>query len=301
MDKRIIINKNKKTIITKNNFKNLFKNEKIVRICGIHNALIAMLAQEAGFDGLWLSSFEIHASCRLPDADILSIPDYSDVINKIADRVSIPIMVDGDCGGGSPINTIRMVREYEKNGAGGICLEDNTYPKRCSFYGNSKRKLENPKKHAAKIRAACDNRLNDSFMVIARIESLIIGDSVKKAIERANIYAEAGADAILIHHKGESPDKIFEFSALMNNKIPLVCVPTTYNSVTEKELIHNGFKMVIYANCSIRAVVKVLQDVFKTIIDKKTLSSVNNKIVPMSEIFKLIALEDFYDNEKKYM
>ena len=170
MEKRLLINKNQREIITKNNFIKLFKSKKIIRLCGVHNALISMLAQEAGFDGVWLSSFEAHASCRLPDADILSIPDYSDIINKISDRISIPILVDGDCGGGSPINTIRMVREYEKNGAFGICLEDNIYPKRCSFYDNEKRKIENPKKHAHKIRAACDNKLNESFLIVARIE-----------------------------------------------------------------------------------------------------------------------------------
>jgi len=300
MEKRLIINNDKKEIITKNSFQEILKNNKITRLCGVHNALISMLAQEAGFDGLWLSSFEAHASCRLPDADILSIPDYSDIINKISDRVSIPILVDGDCGGGSPINTIRMVREYEKNGAFGICIEDNIYPKRCSFYDTEKRILENPKKHSAKIRAACDNRLNETFLVVARIESLIVGESVKSAVERANIYIDAGADAILIHHKGENPTPIFDFSSKLKKDIPLVCVPTTYNTVSEQDLIDNGFKIVIYANCSIRAIVKTLQNIFKTIIDKQTLSSVVDDISPMSEIFRLVAVEDFYNNEKKY-
>jgi phosphoenolpyruvate phosphomutase len=300
MKQRLIINKNEKEIIIKKSFKELLECNKITKLCGVHNALIALLAQEAGFDGLWLSSFEVHASCRLPDADILSIPDYSDIVNKISDRVSIPMIVDGDCGGGSPINTIRMVREYEKNGALGICLEDNLYPKRCSFYDTEERKLEIPKKHAAKINAACNNRLDDSFLVIARIESLIIGEDVNKAIERANIYIDAGADAILIHHKGEDPSQIFEFSSLFKKNTPLVCVPTTYNIVTEKELIDNGFKMVIYANCSIRAIVKILQEVFKTIVDKKTFSSVNDKISSLSEIFRLVGVSDFYNNEKKY-
>jgi len=298
MNKRLVSDRNKKD--KKNEFKDLFKTKKMVKICGVHNALVSMLSQEAGFNGIWLSSFEIHASCRLPDADILSIPDYSDAINKIADRVSIPILVDGDAGGGSPINTIRMIREYEKNGASGICIEDNKYPKRCSFYSNVKRELENPKIHALKIKAACENRINDSFLIMARTESLIVGNTVEDAVYRANLYADAGAEAILIHHKGETPDPIFEFSNKFKNRLPLVSVPTTYNSVTEQQLIDNGFNMVIYANYGIRAIVKTLQQVFKKIYENKNLSCANNDVVPMSEIFRIVAVEELTANEKRY-
>jgi len=300
MNKRLIIDKDKKEIIIKNNFKNMLKTKKMIKLCGVHNALISILAQEAGFDGVWLSSFEVHCSCRLPDADILSIPDYSDAINKIADRISIPILVDGDAGGGSPINTIRMIREYEKNGAAGICIENNKYPKRCSFYSNSKRELEDPRKHSLKIKAACENRINDDFLVVARIESLIVGNTVEDALYRANLYADAGAEAILIHHKGETPLPIFEFSNKFKNKLPLISVPTTYNSVTEKTLTDNGFNMVIYANYGIRAIVKSLQKVFKKISESGTLSCANDDVVPMSEIFRIVAVEELNYNEKKY-
>ena len=301
MSKRLIMENGEKRIIEKKTFKQLFENKKIVRLCGTHNAIISSLAEEAGFEGVWLSSFEAHASCRLPDADILSISEYADMINKISDRISIPILVDGDCGGGGPINTMRMVREYEKNGAAGICIEDNKYPKRCSFYDTKIRELENPKFHSAKIRAACDNRINEDFLIVARTEALIVGKSVSEAIDRSYQYVDAGADAILIHHKGENADKIFEFSFKFKKDIPLICVPTIYNSVTEKELIENKFKIVIYANCAIRGIVKKIQEIFKKIIDNETLSSVNDEIVPLSEIFRIVAVEELYKNEKKYI
>ena len=116
MDKRLTISEGKRKIISKSSFKDLFSEKEIVRLCGVHNALIATIAEESGFEGVWLSSFEAHASCRLPDADILTVSDYSHMSNQITDRISIPMLIDGDAGGGSPINTIRMVREYEKMG-----------------------------------------------------------------------------------------------------------------------------------------------------------------------------------------
>jgi len=300
MDRRLIIDKGNRTFIHRKDFKSLLKSGKIVRLCGACNALIATIIEEAGFEGVWLSSFEAHAACRLPDADILTVSDYSEFCNKISDRISIPILVDGDAGGGSPINTIRMVREYEKNGAFGVCIEDNKYPKRCSFYDGFKRELEDPHYHALKIRAACDNKIKDDFLIIARTEALIVGNGVDDALYRAKIYAAAGADAILIHHKQNDPTQIFQFSEKFKQEIPLVCVPTMYNQVTEKQLVDNGFSMVIYANYGIRSIVKTLQNVFDKIAKSGTLSSANEDVVDLSEIFRLIGVEDLRQNEIKY-
>jgi phosphoenolpyruvate phosphomutase len=274
-----------------------------VRLWGVNNALSAMLVEEAGFEGCWLSSFEAHASCRLPDADILSIADYADLCSKISDRISIPLIMDGDAGGGSPINTIRMVREYQKSGASGICIEDNCYPKRCSFY-DGKRALESPARHAAKIRAICDNRLSDDFFVIARTEALIAKMPVEEAVIRAVVYAKAGADAVLIHHKGKTPDPIFEFAKRfrmeVGSGVPLICVPTTYNQVTEDELVKNGFSIVIYANYGIRSAVKAMQRTLAKVAEGRTLSAGNDEVVPMPDIFRLVGLDDLNANEKKY-
>ena len=296
---RILVTDEGKKIVRRKTIKELLKNDRITRLCGAHDALTAQIVENFGFESIWVSSFETHASCRLPDADILTVSDYSQVCNKIADRVSLPIIMDGDAGGGSPINTIRMVREYEKNGASGISIEDNRYPKRCSFYGGVKRELEDPKVHAMKIRAACDNRISNDFCIIARTEALIVGNGIDDAIYRADAYADAGADAILVHHKGTEPNPIFEFSRRFK-RLPLVCVPTTYNTVTEKELYENGYSIVIYANCGIRATVKVIKNILSRIAETGTLSSVEDSIVDMKEIFELIGLEDLQRNEKKY-
>ena len=137
------------------NIKELLQGEETALICGASNAMIAKLAENAGFDGIWLSSFELHAWNRFPDASILNVADYADAISKMSDRVDIPILFDADEGGPSAINTIRMAREYSKSGAWGMCIEDNPSPKRCSFYG-MKKEMEKIPTMVGKIRAAIE-------------------------------------------------------------------------------------------------------------------------------------------------
>src|SRR5215212_2394019 len=181
-------------------------------LIGVHNALGAKIAEESGADGLWISSFEVHTAARLPDADILGTQDYVNVIAQIVDRVAIPVLVDGNAGGGNAINTIRLVREFEKAGARGMCIEDNPFPKRCSFYDGMQDGLEATDTFCGKIQAAVEKRLEPGFGVIARVEALNKGLGLEVALERAKRYAAAGADGILIHHKGSDADPVLDFA-----------------------------------------------------------------------------------------
>ena len=192
--------------------------------CGAANAMLAKLAENAGFDAVWISSFEMHAWNRLPDASILNSTDYADAIGKVADRVNIPILVDSDEGGPSAINTIRMAREYSKVGAMGMCIEDNPSPKRCSFYG-MKKQLEKPEITIGKIRAAIEKNNKPEFAVLARTEALIQGHGHEVALERAKMYTDAGCDGFLIHSKSKTPDEVMIFAEkyhAANIKTPLV-------------------------------------------------------------------------------
>ena len=270
--------------------------------CGASNPLIAKLAENAGFDAVWLSSFEMHAWNRLPDASILNVADYSDAINKISDRVEIPILVDADEGGPSAINTIRMAREYSKAGAWGMCIEDNPSPKRCSFYG-MKAELERPEIMVGKIKAAVEKNSRDGFAVIARTESLIQGHGFDVALERAKMYTAEGIDGFLIHNKNSTPDEVLKFAEKYHAaglETPLVCVPTTYNQITTKQLQNAGFSLAIYANHSVRATVKVLEHMFGEITSENTLSAGNAYAVPMTDIFNLIAVDEMKENQKRY-
>lgn len=276
--------------------------ENVSLFCGASNALIAKLAENAGFDGVWLSSFEMHAWNRFPDASILNVADYSDAVNKIADRVNIPILVDADEGGPSAINTIRMAREYSKAGAWGMCVEDNPSPKRCSFYG-MKKELEKSSITVGKIRAALEKNNKDNFAVIARTEALIQGLGLDVAIDRAKAYTEAGCDGFLIHNKNKTPDEVFRFAERYHNEgieTPLVIVPTTYNQITVDQMQNAGISVAIYANYSVRATVGVVEKMFKNIISSETLSAGNDFVVPMAKIFDLIAVDEMKENQEKY-
>lgn len=285
------------------NIKQLLEDKENVSLfCGASNALIAKLAENAGFDGVWLSSFEVHAWNRFPDASILNVADYSDAISKISDRIDIPILVDADEGGPSAINTIRMAREYSKAGAWGMCIEDNPSPKRCSFYG-MKKELEKTKTTVGKIKAAVEKNNKEGYAVIARTEAPIQGKGIDVAMERAKAYTDAGCDGFLIHNKNSTPDEVLRFAERYHRNgitTPLVIVPTTYNQITVQQMKDAGVSLAIYANYSVRATVNILQEMFTQIIDGGTLSAGNDKVVPMSTIFDLIAVDELKENQEKY-
>jgi phosphoenolpyruvate phosphomutase len=272
-------------------------------LMGVHNALGAKIAEESGAEGLWVSSFEVHTAARLPDADILGTQDYVDVIAKVADRVQIPLLVDGNAGGGNAINTIRLVREFEKAGASGICIEDNPFPKRCSFYDGMQEELELASTFCGKLEAALDKRLDSRFAVIARTEALNKGLGLEMALDRAKQYADTGVDAVLIHHKEADPSPVFDFARAWykSEEIPLVCVPTTYNRVSWNALDEAGFRLVIFANYGIRSIIRALQSTFETVMADRRLADAGDQVVDMDEVFRLIYVDELKANEARYV
>lgn len=270
---------------------------------GVHNALGAMIAEEAGADGLWISSFEVHAAQGLPDADLLDDRDYVEVISSISDRVHIPILVDGGAGGGNAINTIRMVQEFKKAGADGACFEDNPYPKRCSFYIGMQSDLERASTFLGKLRSAIETRTDPSFAVIARTESLVKGLGMRVALERGTQYAEEGADGILIHHTGSDPAPVLEFADrwYASHLTPLICVPTTYNKVTYAQLSEAGFRLIIFANYGVRAITKSLQTTFNAVLAHKRLADGNPHVATMDDVFRILCVDELRANEDRYV
>ena len=171
-------------------------------------------------------------------------------------------------------------------------MEDKIGLKKNSLFKNqSGTKQDNPNLFAKKIKKICDTRQSNDFMVIARIESFIVGKDLKDALKRAVIYSKAGADAILIHSKEKTPAEIFSFASEFKkskNFIPLVSVPSTYSKVYEKDLIKNGFKLVIYANQLLRAAYPAMQLTAKKILENSRAFEVEKKIIPIKEIINLI-------------
>ena len=212
-------------------------------------------------------------------------------LNDMMDVTAKPLVFDAD-NGGQIEHLPFLVRSLERSGASAIIMEDKVGLKKNSlFKDQSGAKQDKPQLFAKKIKKICNSRQSQDFMVIARIESFIVGKSLKDALHRAEIYSRAGADAILIHSKEKTPAQIFSFAKEFKkskNFKPLVSVPSTYSKVYEKDLIKNGFKLVIYANQLLRAAYPAMQNTARTILKNKRAFEADKKIISIKEIINLV-------------
>ena len=277
---------------------NLMTEKQIVRVGGAYDALSAKLVETSGFDAIWAGSFAISATHALPDASILTMTDFLRVSENMVDACDIPVIADCDTGFGGPANVSHAVKKYEKAGIAGISIEDKIFPKQNSLLQNSKQELLPEKDFVAKIIAARESKKETDFMIIARTEALIAEEGMDEAIRRASAYENAGADAILIHSKKNTPDEIFEFSKKWQGEIPLVVVPTSYPSVKSDDLISHKIKMVIYANQSLRAAHNIISKILKEIIQKESLEEIKIDMSNMEDIFRLQEMYKINDQEK---
>lgn len=272
-----------------------------VLVAGAHNPLSARLVEEAGFDAVWASGFEISASQGVPDANILTFSENLEVARGIARAVGIPVIADCDSGFGNAVNVIRMVREYEEAGVAGICLEDNIFPKRCSFYSGSRRELVSPEEHAGKIRAAKAAQRDRDTFIIARTEALIAGWGQAEALHRARLYADAGADGILIHSKAKSLDELAEVSRQWDRNTPLVVVPTIFPQASAGDCYAAGFKVVIFANHGLRSAIRAMQETLSALRRTERIADVESRLVPLEEVYRLVGVEEMNAQERDFL
>ena len=263
------------------------ESKSILKVGGAFDAMSAKLVEINGFDAIWAGSFAISATHALPDASILTMTEFLYSASNMEAACNIPIIADCDTGFGGPSNVSHMVKKYEKSGIAAICIEDKTFPKKNSFLENSKQELLSEKEFVAKIIAAKEAKENPNFMLIARTEALISGMGIKEAIKRANAYEKAGADAILIHSKQNTPDEIFEFSESWGGTLPLVVVPTSYPTVGLDELISHRIKMIIYANQTLRVTHAIISKLLKQLKNSASISDISEDMSSMKEIFQL--------------
>jgi len=268
----------------------------LLKVAGAFDAMSAKLVEISGFDAVWAGSFAISATHALPDASILTMTEFLQVAKNMVDSCQIPIIADCDTGFGGPTNVVHLVKQYEKADVAGISIEDKTFPKQNSFLENTKQELIDEKDFVSKIIAAKNSRKDPNFFIIARTEALIAGLGLDEAIKRARAYENAGADAILIHSKKNSPDEIFEFSDLWKGSVPLIVVPTSYGSVTNDELIAHKIKIVIFANQTLRAshasVLKLLNEMYLA----EKISDVKQDMSKMEDIFRL---QEMYEHKSR--
>lgn len=278
----------------------LFEKPGIIRVIGSHSPLGAKLAERTGFDAVWSSGLEISAAHGVPDANILTMSEYLGVAQSMAEAINIPVIADIDTGYGNCNNVIHAVRKFEGAGIQGVCIEDKLFPKVNSFIPGRQELAPIPE-FVGKIKAAKDTQRTHDFMVIARVEALIAGWGQEEALKRACSYADAGADAILMHSKDTSPEPIIKFMNAWDQRKPIVVVPTTYPTITASQLDELGVKMVIYANHGLRASILAIQKTFAEILQADSTTTIESEIAPLSLVFDLQGMPEFKKAEKAYL
>ncbi|MCQ2736573.1 MAG: phosphoenolpyruvate mutase, partial [bacterium] len=243
-----------------------------------HSGLSGLIAEETSvrkgdsiksFDGMWVSSLCDSTMKGKPDIELVDMTSRIKTIDEILDVTTKPIILDGDTGG-LPEHFEYNIKTIERIGVSAVIIEDKTGLKRNSLFGTEVAQTQDEPEHfAEKIRIGKKALISDDFMLIARIESLILERGMKDALMRAETYLSAGADAIMIHSRKKTPDEIFEFSDSFRRlfpESPLVVVPTTYSSVTEDELPSHGINIAIYANHLIRSAYPAMKKTAESIL-----------------------------------
>lgn len=274
----------------------------LLHVMAAHSPLSAKLAEEAGFDGLWASGFELSALYGLPDVSLITMTQHLEMVRAMAEQTTLPIIADIDTGFGNAINVIHAIERYERAGAAAVVIEDKTFPKVTSLIADGRQELLRTEEFQGKIRAAVATRTSENFLIIARTEALIAGLGEAEALRRAAAYEAAGADMILVHSKQKTPDEIESFIRAWNGQIPIVIVPTAYPDMNEARIQQLGkVAIVIYGNHAIRASVTAMQTIFSRIIKDRGIHEVNKDIISVEEVFRLQRMDDIKVAEKTFL
>lgn len=270
---------------------------------GAHDAMSARLIEAHGFDAVWVSGFGVSAMAYgLPDLNLITMSEVLDVTRRIEGVTELPVVVDCDNGYGGFSNVVRTIIEFDRAGVAAVCIEDNLFPKRNSLYqGQTQRELVKTEEQARRLRAAKAAQESPSFTLIARVEALIAGHGVDAACERAVAYAEAGADAILIHSKDKSLTEIEDFLEQWRGtgiSTPLVAVPTLFPDYTAAQLGSKGFSMVILANQPMRASVQAMEDTLRTLRKEGKPAAADPHIAKVDHIFELVNTRETIEAEE---
>ncbi|MEC5341258.1 phosphoenolpyruvate mutase [Brenneria populi] len=271
-----------------------------IRVMETHSPLAALLVEQAvyhqsgrpiEFDAFWSSSLTDSTVRGKPDIELLPLDSRFNGIAEIFDVTTKPLILDGDTGG-QIAHLPYHINAAEKMGISSIIIEDKTGLKKNSLFGTDvKQTQDEPAHFAEKIAAAKKAQLTDDFMVIARVESLILEKGMTDAIDRALTYVEAGADGIMIHSRKKDPKEITDFSRIFKKSapnIPLVCVPTSFNNITFDELTDYGFNIVIYANHLLRASYPAMRSILNDILKNGRTLEIEDQCIPIKEILELI-------------
>ena len=278
----------------------LIQSKKIVRIMEAHSPISALITESIvynggdfvrGFDGFWSSSLTDSTAMGKPDIELLDLSHRARNIADIFDVTSKPLIIDLDTGG-IPEHFEHSVNRLDRLGVSAVIIEDKTGLKKNSLFGNDVAQTQaNITDFAEKIRRGKAAQVSKCFMIIARIESLILEKGMVDACERNREYVKAGADGIMIHSRNKSPNEVIEFAKIHKAEfpnVPLICVPSSYNEITAEQLADAGFDVVIYANHLMRASYKAMHETALGILKNDRSKEVEGNLISIKEILKLI-------------
>ena len=272
----------------------------IVKIMEAHSGLTGLITEKTvvekegrldQFDGMWISSLCDSTDRGKPDIELVDMTSRLRTISDIMEVTTKPIILDGDTGGLTE-HFVYNVRTLERMGVSAVIIEDKTGLKKNSLFGTEVEQTHDSiENFSAKIAAGKQAQLTDDFMIIARIESLILERGMEDALTRAFAFRDAGADGIMIHSRRKDPAEIFEFCDRFrksDKSTPIVVVPTSFNQVTEEELAGHGVNIVIYANQLMRAAFPVMVQTAEEILKNHRALEVDSRLMPFKEIITLI-------------
>lgn len=272
----------------------------IVKTLEVHSGLTGLIAEKTvvesegkldQFDAMWISSLCDSTAKGKPDIELVDMSSRIRTIDDVMDVTTKPIILDGDTGG-LVEHFVYNVRTLERMGVSAVIIEDKTGLKKNSLFGTEVEQTQDSiENFCEKIRMGKKALRTDEFMIIARIESLILERGMEDALTRAGAYVEAGADGIMIHSRKKSPDEILEFCHKFrekDKKTPIVVVPTSFNSITEEELAAAGVNIVIYANQLTRSAFPAMQGTAVEILKNHRALEVDSRLMPFKDIIRLI-------------
>lgn len=261
----------------------------LLRVAGAYDALSARLVDRHGFGGIWAGGLSIGAALGLPDAGILTLSELLSALNVMSRNTRLPIIADCDNGFGDINVLMRVVSESLRAGAAAICIEDKEMPKRNSF--RSGNHLTPTPEFSAKVSAASAVSRMQGALLIARLESFIVGEHLDRALVRAHSYCDAGADALIVHSSQAHADEVLAFARrwkMTKRTEPLLVIPTTYfrTELTELEAARVGG--VIFANQSIRASLRAIDVTLSRLAVARSGAAVEDSIATLEELFDLV-------------
>ncbi len=272
----------------------------VVKTIEVHSGLTGLIAEKTviaddehidQFEAMWISSLCDSTEKGKPDIELVDMTSRFRTINDIMEVTTKPIIFDGDTGGIAE-HFVYTVRSLERMGVSAVIIEDKIGLKKNSLFGTEVKQTQDEIEHfCEKIRAGKNAQLSDDFMIIARIESLILEQGMEDALKRAFAFRDAGADGIMIHSRRKEPDEILEFCdkfRQQDKETPIVVVPSSFNTITEEELKAHGVNIVIYANQLLRAAFPAMQNAAKSILKHHRAHEIDEELLSIKDIITLI-------------